>query len=143
MNSTYLTPFSKAVLTGLFTGIVATVLCLLYNIFFRDSTGFALSNYINVSSLIFAVNLLFFLIGVIYYAFTRMLPRGEIIFTVVFLILTIVLAYLGGRVHRSDVPQLNSEFHELLLPMIILMGLLAAIGIPFLYHNKKFEEAVL
>lgn len=143
MNSTYLTPFSKAVLTGLFAGIVATVLCLLYNIFYRDSTGFALSNFINVSSLIFAVNLLFLAIGLIYYAFLRVARSGEKIFVVLFLLLTVVLAYLGGQIHRSDVPQLNSEFHQLLLPMIIVMGLLAAIGIPFLYHNKKFEETVL
>lgn len=143
MNSTYLTPFSKAVLTGLFVGIIATVLCLAYNIFYRDSTGFALSNYINVSSLIFAVNLLFFLIGMLYYAFVRMAKSGGRIFTIVFLLLTVVLAYLGDHIHRSDVPLLNTEFHQLLLPMIIVMGLFAAIGIPFLYHNKKFEDAVL
>jgi len=143
MNSTYLTPFSKAILTGLFVGIITTVLCLIYNIFYRDSSGFALSNFINVSSLIFAVNLLFFVIGIIYYGFTRMAKRGEIIFMIVFLVLTAVLAYLGGNVHRSDVPLLNTEFHRLLLPMIIAMGLFAAVGIPYLYHNKKFEEAVL
>lgn len=143
MNSTYLTPLSKAVLTGLFVGIMATVLCLAYNIFYRDSTGFALSNYINVSSLIFAVNLLFFLLGAVYYGFLRMAKTGERIFMVVFLLLTVVLAYLSGQIHRSDNPQLNSQFHQLLLPMVIAMGLLAALGIPFLYHNKKFEDAVL
>ena len=143
MKSTYLTPFSKAILTGLFAGIMATVLCLAYNIFYRDSTGFALSNYINVSSLIFAVNLLFFLIGVIYYGFLRLARSGEKIFVAVFLLLTVVLAYLGGNIHRSDIPLLNKEFHQLLLPMIIVMGLCAAIGIPFLYHNRKFEETVL
>ncbi|HET7897034.1 MAG TPA: hypothetical protein VFL47_05180, partial [Flavisolibacter sp.] len=73
-----------------------------YNIFYRDSSGFALSDYINVSSLIFAVNLVFFLIGVIYYGFLRMARSGEKIFVVVFLLLTIVLAYLGGQIHRSD-----------------------------------------
>jgi hypothetical protein len=143
MNSPYLSPFSKAILTGLFAGIMATVLCLAYNIFYRDSTGYDQSDYINVSSLIFVVNLIFFVIGAIYYGFLRIAGSGEKIFIAVFLLLTIVLAYFGGRIHRFEVPQLNTEFHQLLLPIIIVMGLFAAIGIPFLYHSKKFEDAVL
>jgi hypothetical protein len=143
MKSTYLTPLSKAVLTGLFVGIVATVICLLYNIFYRDSTGFPLSNFINVSSLIFAVNLLFLVIGFVYYAFLQANRKGEIAFVIFFLLLTIYFTLKAAGIHRSDNPVFNSEFHQLLEPMIIFMGLAAAIGIPFLYHNEKFEEVVL
>ena len=62
---------------------------------------------------------------------------------VFFVLLTAVLALLAGGIHRSPVPLLNKEFHQLFLPMIVLMGLLAALGIPYLYHSKKFEEHVL
>lgn len=143
MDNTYLTPFTKAVLTAVFTGIVATVLCLIYNIFFRYSSGFQPSDFINVSSLIFAVNLLFLVIGVIFYGFLKLSKRGDLIFMIVFLALTVLLSFMAAGTHRWDAPQLNTEFHELFLPMIILMGLLAAVGIPFLFRNKKFEDAVL
>ncbi|RYY00235.1 MAG: hypothetical protein EOO53_22330 [Gammaproteobacteria bacterium] len=142
MNDTYMTPFTKALLTGLFVGITATVLCIAYNIVYRDSTGFALSDYINVSSLIFAVNLIFLVFGMLYYAFSR-IKKGEVLFIVVMLLVTAVLAFLSAGIHRSEEPLLNKEFHQLFLPMVILIGLLAALGIPYLYHSRKFAEHVL
>jgi hypothetical protein len=38
---------------------------------------------------------------------------------------------------------LNSEFRQLLLGVVIIMGVSAVFLIPFLFHNKKFEEHVL
>lgn len=143
MESNYLTPFSKSILTGLFAGIVATLLSMTYNIFYRNSTGFPLSDFINVSSLIFSVNLVFLLIGFVHYGFTRFSKIGEKAFIVVFLLLTVVFALLAANIHRSDVPQYNTEFHRLIIPIVILMGLMAAVGIPYLYHSRKFEKAVL
>lgn len=141
MNN-YLTPFTKAILTALFVGIVATILCMGYDILYRDSTSFPLSDYVNVSNLIFSVNLLFLLFGAIYYGFTK-IKKGEMLFVVFFLLITGVLVFLAAGIHRSDVPLLNTEFHQLFLPMVIIIGLLAALGIPYLYHSKKFEEHVL
>jgi hypothetical protein len=143
MESSYLTPFSKATLTGVFAGFVTTVLCLAYNIFFRDSTGFPLSDFINVSSLIFAVNLVFLVLGMLFYFFLRLSRRGDIIYTIVFLVITAVLSFLAAGIHRSDSPLLNKEFRELFIPIVIMIGLAAAIGIPFLYRSRKFEEHVL
>lgn len=142
MNSIYSTPFSKATLTGVFVGFVTSLLCMIYNNVFRGSTGFSPSYFINVSSLIFIINLLFFVIGVIFYAF-RHLKNGELFYIVLFVLLTVGSALLAGRIHRSDVSLINSEFHLLLVPMIIFIGIAAAFGVPFLFHNKKFEEHVL
>lgn len=143
MDKTYITPFTRALLTSVFTGIVATVLCLFYNIAYRDSSGFALSDFINVSSLIFAVNLIFLVVGLMYSGFLRLSKLGEFLFVALLLVLTVVLSFFAANVHRSDVPLLNTEFHHLLLPMIVGMGLLAALGIPFLYRNKAFQDAVI
>jgi hypothetical protein len=143
MEPSYLTPFSKATLTGVFVGFVTTVLCLAYNIFFRERTGFPLSDFINVSSLIFAVNLIFLVLGMLFYFFLRLSRRGDVIYFVFMLLVTGVLSFLAAGIHRSDTPILNSEFRELFLPIVITMGLAAAIGIPLLYRNRKFEEHVL
>src|ERR1700761_9498761 len=84
-------PFIKALMTALFVGIAATILCLGYNLFYRDGGhSFFSSDIINVSSIIFGVNLLFVVIGVLYFFFTRGARTGEITFSVLFLALTIL-----------------------------------------------------
>ena len=142
MDSIYSTPFSKAALTGVFAGFAATLLCIAYNTFFRASTAFSPSYFINVSSLIFVTNLLFFLIGIVYYAFLQ-IRKGEFLYVVFFALLTVVFAFMANHIHRSDVPMLNTEFHHLLVPMVIIMGVIATFGIPFLFHSKKFDEHVV
>jgi len=136
-------PLSKALLTGLFAGFTATVFCLIYNLIYRESTAFSLSDIINVSSLIFAVNLVFLVIGAIYYGLIKSFRKGELIFIVVFALLTIFFAWKAEGVQRSANELLNSEFRQLLLGVVIIMGVSAAVLIPFLFHNKKFEEHVL
>ncbi|HEU4634314.1 MAG TPA: hypothetical protein VFS22_10030 [Flavisolibacter sp.] len=136
-------PLSKAILTGLFAGFTATIVCLVYNLIFRESTLFSLSDIINVSSLIFAVNLLFLVIGIIYYGFIRSFSKGNLIFITVFALLTVFFAWKAEGVHRSANEVLNTEFRQLLLGVVIIIGLSAAFLLPFLFHSKKFEEHVL
>lgn len=143
MQSPYLTTFSKSILTALFAGIVATVLCLVLNIIYREHTHFPLASYINVSSLIFAVNLLFVVFGIVYYGFVKAFKRADLAFAVLFVIITVLCSLGAEHIRRSDVPQFNMEFHQLLLATVVIIGLTAAVGIPVLYHSRKFEEHVL
>ena len=142
MDSIYSSPLTKATLTGVFVGFVATLLCMTYNVFFRGSTGFSPSYIINVSSMIFFINTLFLLLGVVYYGFLRV-KKGEALYIALFVLLTAVLAFLADHVHRSDIPLVNTEFHQLLVPIVLILGISAAFGIPYLFHNRKFEENVL
>lgn len=135
--------FTRAMLTGLFVGIIATVFCLFYDVIFRESTRFSLGPLINVSTLIFAVNLLFFVIGIVYYGFLKAFKKGDVFFIIAFALLTIFCIWKAEGVHRSDDQLLNSEFKELLLGVIIILGVAASFAIPYLFHNKKFEENVL
>lgn len=142
MDNIYSTPLTKAVLTGVFTGLITTVLCMVYNSIFRGSTGFSHSYIINVSSLIFFITPVFLLIGIIYNSFLR-IRKGEILYILLFIVITVLLSIRANQVHRSDVPVINMEFHHLLAAIVIIMGLGASFGIPYLFHNKKFEENVL
>jgi hypothetical protein len=144
MYSNYLTPFSKSLLTGVFTGISATFICIIYNIVYRDETSYGLFSFFNVSSLIFAVNILFMFIGVLHYWFTKFIKRGgEMIYAAFFILLTILLIVKIPGIHRVNDVTENTEFHHLAIAMTLIMGLAAAIGIPVLFHSKKFEEEVL
>lgn len=143
MPNSYLNNFSKSILTAVFLGILTTVICLTYNAIFREITGFYLSSYINVSTLIFGVNIVFLIIGFIYYGFVQSNNKGENIFIVLFSLLTIFLGWQSMIVNRSPDPKINLQFHELLLGVVIIIGVMASFGIPFLFHNKKFEDTVL
>ena len=77
-------PLSKPILTSVFIGFFATILCLIYNIIFRESTGYKPADFINVSSLIFAVNLIFFGAGLVYFFLLRAFKRGDMVFEILF-----------------------------------------------------------
>ena len=89
--------FSGALLTGVFAGFAGTIICLAFNIIYRDDTGFLPSVIINVSSLIFAVNILFVIIGLIYFLCLRYLPGGDVFFEGVFILLTVICCTIISR----------------------------------------------
>ena len=130
-------------LIGLFVGIIDTVLLLIYNVIYRDSTGFSPADFINVSSLIFVENLVFVIIGAIYFLFVRSFRKGEIIYMILFLLLTIFLVWKTELVSRTADHLENVQFRGLLLGVVIVTGISAAFLVPYLYHSKKFEEYVI
>src|SRR5689334_17839112 len=135
-------PFSKAVLTSVFVGFFTTLVCLIYNIIFRESTRYLPADFINVSSLIFAVNLIFLVVGLLYFAFIRYFRRGDVIFEVVFGLLILFCAWRADYAHMGNSSVLTSEFRTLLIGTIIIMGIGIEL-VPLLFHNKRFVEAVL
>jgi hypothetical protein len=137
-------PFIKALMTGLFIGIADTLICLLYNLFYRDGgPGFFSSDIVNVSSIIFGTNILFLVIGVLFFAFSRGAMKGEVVFSILFLVLTIIGAIAASHVHRSVDPAMNARFHGLLEGVVLIIGISAAVGMPLLYHSRKFGQYVL
>src|SRR5438045_7099778 len=134
--------FYRAMMTAFFVGFIATVFCLVYNIIYRDTTGFPLSSFINVSTIIFLVNLLFPIIGIIYYGLIAALKKADPVFVILCTLLFVLCIWKAETVHRSNDPHLNAEFKNLLLGIVIILGL-AALFIPILYHSKKFKQTIL
>jgi len=136
------TPFSMALLTCVFVGFITSILCLLYNIIFRQQTGFPFNDIINVSSLIFSVNIFFFIIGFIYFPFVKKSQKPEILFITIFLLLIIYTVIKAESVNRSSNLLFNSEFRDLFAGIVVIVGI-GIMSIPFLFHNKRFRDAVL
>jgi hypothetical protein len=136
-------PFFKSTLTGLFTGILATVICLFFNAEYRNITYFNPAEIINVSSLIFAVNLLFLCIGIFHFFLVKLVRSGEWIYIVVFVLLTLWCTWMAKDVHRAGDPLVNRQFIGLLDGTIWINGVCAAVIVPMLFHSKKFEDGVL
>jgi hypothetical protein len=132
-------PFAKTFLTALFAGIIATMVCLGYNIFFRETTYFGPSDFINVSSIIFIVNLLLLLAGVAYYALKSWFKRGDLIYTLFFLLIIAFCIWKTAEIHRFADLKLNGQFIKLLGGTILIIGI-AMLCIPYIYNHKKIVD---
>src|SRR5215813_13519891 len=110
MNNERYSIFFKAMMTGLFVGLIDTLICLVYNIAYRDATGYIPSSLINVSSIIFAVNLLLLVIGIVYYFFLSAFRRGDVIFEVVAIAVTVWLICKTTGLTRFEDAKLDSGF---------------------------------
>jgi hypothetical protein len=129
------TEFTKSLLAGVFAGIAATVLSLLYNAFFRGYTGFFLSELINVSTVIFALLTVGTIAGPTFYLFHHYLKNGTVVFQLSSILITILLLLGGLQVQRTADPVAAKEFRELLAGVITITGLCISLGIPFLYRH--------
>jgi len=142
MNNEQNTVFFKAMMTGLFIGIIDTIICLAYNIGFRDATGYIPSTIINVSSLIFAINILFCVIGIVFYFFHRYIRGGDTVYFIVFLVLTAWLAIKTFTAVRFGEPRLDSGWHGLMGGILLIMGV-SSLLVPLAFRSNKFQDAVI
>lgn len=135
--------FYRAFMTAVFVGLAATVITMLYDLVFVQSFGFPLSAIINVSSLIFGVNIIFIIVGILYYLFIATFKKGDLLFITVFVLITAFFAWRSENAHRTVDYIVNHQFRNLLAGIVIIMGAMAAFLVPYLYHSKKFEDMVL
>lgn len=135
--------FYRSYMTCIFVGLIGTVLSMGYNLFFTQVLHFPLSSIINVATLIFAVNILFLVVGAIYYWFVRLKGKGEWVFAGLFLLLTCIGIWRLQYFHRSAIASVNTQFHYEASGIVLMLGLLTAVGVPLLFHSKKFTEYVL
>jgi len=142
MNNDNQSTFFKAIMTGLFIGIIDTIICLAYNIGFRSETGYLPSTIINVSSLIFAVCLLFTIVGIVFFLFHRFIRGGDVLYSLVFLALTIWLAIKAFSSARFADAHVNSGWHGLAGGIVLICGI-SAITLPLFFRNNKFQDAVI
>jgi len=134
---------SKPLMSAVFAGIISTVICLFYNILYRDITDFELADIINVSSLIFLINLLFLVIGFVYYFFIKKVRKGESLFIALCVLLTLFFIWKAEGVRRSTSQADIVQFRGLLVGILVIIGACAAILIPYVFHSKRFDKGVL
>lgn len=135
--------FDRSLMTCVFVGIIGTLLCMFCDVFFVEYLHYPLSGIINVSTLIFGVNLVFLVIGFLYYGFITFSRYGERVYTIVLLLVTGFFIWKLQGVHRTDNELVNLQFRYLSSGIIIILGLLASLAVPFLFHNKQFNKYVV
>ncbi len=138
-NKTNPVPFGKVFLTGLFAGILATLVCFAFDIYFRMTTSYGPTEFINVSSIIFMVNTMLLVAGVIYYGIKSWAKQGNLIYTIFFLLLICFCMWKTLNIHRFTDYQLNKQFIQLLGGTIVIIGI-AALSIPLFFKTKKIVD---
>jgi len=130
----------KPIMAGLFAGIFATILSMIFDVVYRNITGFSLSAIINVASIIFAVLLVLVIAGSIYAVMDRYIKRGSLFYIVLFAILTSLCIRMALHVVRSDDPGQVAGFRGLFLGIVIITGVAATIFVPYLTkHDSIFS----
>ena len=98
---------------------------------------------LQVSSLIFVTNTFFLAVGYIYYVFIKNFRKGDLLYIVIFVLLTGLSIFEAYHIHRSENELVNLQFHELLGGLFLINGVVAFVGIPLMFHSKKFKDAVI
>lgn len=127
--------FSKSLLAGVFAGIIATTLSLIFDAFFRGIIGFSLSDIINVATIIFALMIVGTIAGVIFYFFHHHIKKGTFIFQLLAVIITVLLIAGTMQIQRSANPELSNEFRQLLWGIIGITGVCTVFIIPYLFKH--------
>lgn len=137
------TTFYRAYMTCVFAGLIGTVLCMIFDLAFVQFMDFPLSSIINVSTLIFVINIAFLIIGAVYYWSVKFGRGGEFIYSGLFVLITIFMLLKISAFQRTADAVINTQFRWLSSGIIFILGMLAAIAVPLLYRSRKFDEYVL
>jgi hypothetical protein len=127
----------KPVMAGLFAGIVATTLNIIFDVIYRDATRFPLSEIINVATIIFITLLLLTTAGAIFAIMDKLIRNVSIIYIILFMALTVLCVVLAMHTHRSPDPLLTEQFRKLLMGIVIITGACASFIIPYLSKKES------
>ena len=126
-------------MTGLFVGLADALICLIYNIAYRSSRHYFSSTLLNVSYIIFGMIFVFFLIGLVYMVARHFFRNGDLIFVIIFALLTVWVLWAIHWAHFSADPIEDASLRGEYTGVAIIAGISAAVGIPLLHRSHKFE----
>ncbi len=133
---------SVSLMTAVFCGFTATVVGLLFNVIFRFATNFPISDIINVSTLIYMINILFLVAGLIFWGVKSTGSSGNIIFIAFTLVVCGIMFWLASGSQLTDVPRLIKPYRQLLNGLVLII-MLFMLAMPMLAGNKKFQDFFL
>jgi hypothetical protein len=130
--------FSRALLAGLMSGLIAAVLIVIYSVEYRKMTNFKGLGFIEPLIIFVAVPLLLVVAGFIFLGMVELFKQGELYFIVLALLFT-----AGAIVFELVVKEgpVLSGSKGLVLGVVAIGGLIISFLLPFLgTHPKIFME---
>jgi uncharacterized membrane protein len=131
-------PLAKGLLGGLFVGIAATVLNLLFDLVYRKMTGYEFAQYVNINSIIFFTIPTLIAAGIAYSVLVEYVKKGAMIYVIGCIVITVIFAFvpLGPSMLPTNQPMPTSA-RGLTLGIEIITGVLAAFALPYFAEHEK------
>ncbi|HEX6914066.1 MAG TPA: hypothetical protein VF145_02415 [Chitinophagaceae bacterium] len=138
------TLLSRGILGGLFVGIIATVVNLAFDYVYRQITSYQYSQFVNINSIIFFTIPTLIAAGIVYSIIVRNVKRGQLVYTLVALALTAIVALfipLGPNMMPNG-EEMPLASRGLTAGIEIITGLFGAFALPyFAEHPKIWSDA--
>lgn len=135
---------SRGILGGLFVGIIAAAVNLAFDYVYRQITHYQISQFVNINSIIFFTIPTLVAAGIVYAIIRQYAKRGAMVYTVLALVLTAVVALfipLGPNMLPNGDP-MPSTARGLTMGIEIITGLFGAFALPyFAEHPKIWSDA--
>jgi len=131
------TDFSRGILSGLFSGLIACVANTLFVLIYRATTSFYEFNGIDVTVIVFGSILQLLVCGWLFYIFVHYLRKGISSYRLVVIFVTVLIFFLGLIIRRSVMGSSPDEFKIMVVGTQVIIGSLATFFIPYLFRHDS------
>jgi hypothetical protein len=131
------TDFSRGILSGLFSGLVACVANALFVLVYRAMTSFYEFNGVDVTVIVFGSIMQLLVCGWLFYLFVHYLRKGISFYRLVVICITVLIFFLGLIIRRSVMGSSPDEFKIMVVGTQVIIGTLAAFFIPYLFRHDS------
>ena len=132
------TTSTRGLLGGLFVGIGAAVINLIFDFIYRSITGYEFAEYVNINSIIFFTIPTLLVAGIVYSLFREYVKKGMMMYIILSLVLTAVVAFipLGPNMLPTG-EAMPSSARGLTMGVEIITGLLGAFALPYFAEHPS------
>ncbi|HEY4209810.1 MAG TPA: hypothetical protein VGM31_23455 [Puia sp.] len=126
----------RGLLAGLFTGIIISVVILVFNVIYRGAAHLYTYAVVMPVSIFMVFPLINLVAGGIYFLFVGHLKKGRQLFSLINFLVMILAALATAYIGRSAT-ETSEEFRYLLVGCELIQGVLASILIPFFASHPR------
>jgi hypothetical protein len=138
MNYEYTqTDFSRGVLSGLFSGLVATIANIIFVLAFRTMSSFYEYIGMDITVIIFGSIFQSIVCGWVFYIFVHFLRKGILTYRLVVVAITVGIFFLGVIIRKSVMGSVTDDFKAMVTGTQVIIGCLAAFFIPYVFGHDK------
>lgn len=131
------TNLSRGVLSGLFAGLTATVVNIVFVIIYRSVTQFYEFNGLDITVIIFGSIIQLMVCGLLFSFFVYYLKKGIGFYRLMVVLITIAIIILGIIARQSIMGSAADDFKFMVVGTQVIIGCLAAFFIPYLFSHDK------
>ncbi len=129
---------SRGILGGLFVGILATGVNLLFDYLYRRFTHYQFAEFVNINSIIFFTIPTLIAAGIVYAVIKDHLKKGVWLYTILALVLTAIVAFIPlGPNMLPNGDRLPATARGLTMGIEIITGLMGAFALPYFAEHQK------